>query len=422
MTTRKLAIDGGTPAITRPLPPMYPGGMRIGAEEEAQVLEVLRSKRLFRYYGPNAGVSKAAELEQRFAEHMGSVHALALTSGSASLICGLVALGIGPGDEVIVPAYTWIASASAVLAAGAVPVLAEVDESLTLDPADVEQKITPHTKAILPVHMRGAPCAMDVLMDLAERRNLKVLEDTAQAAGASFQGRRLGSIGHAGAFSLQFNKIMTSGEGGMLITNDQEVYVRAVMYHDVVGGMRNKVPTERILPGVNFRMSELQAAVALAQLNRLDGLLSDMRRNHSQLRAAIAPVAQRKGITFRRANDPVGDACIALIFFLPDTATALRVAEALDAEGVPASTLYEADSSDYHIYPHWAPIMNRRTWTEQGGPWRWHARDVQYHADDCPRSLDLLSRALHVDISPDLSDENLEELAEALNSVLEVLA
>ncbi|HEU0116528.1 MAG TPA: aminotransferase class I/II-fold pyridoxal phosphate-dependent enzyme, partial [Thermomicrobiales bacterium] len=214
----KLAIDGGAPAVTTPLPPMFPGGMRIGPEEEEAVLRVLRSKRLYRYYGPTAEPSRVAELEEAFAPVVGVKHAAAVSSGCASLICGLAGLGVGPGDEVIVPAYTWIATASAVMAVGAVPILAEVDESLTLDSADAERKITRHTKAIVPVHMRGAPSAMDEVLAVARRHDLKVLEDVAQADGGSYHGRRLGGIGDVGAFSLQFNKIITCGEGGMVTT------------------------------------------------------------------------------------------------------------------------------------------------------------------------------------------------------------
>ncbi|HEU5088941.1 MAG TPA: aminotransferase class I/II-fold pyridoxal phosphate-dependent enzyme, partial [Roseiflexaceae bacterium] len=190
----RLAIDGGTPARQRRDPSMYPGGNAIGAEEEQAVIEVIRSKRLFRYYGPNPGPSRAAELEQAFAAHMGASHAVAVTSGTAALMCALMGVGVGPGDEVIVPAYTWIASASAVAMVGAIPILAEVDESLTLDPEDAERKITRRTRAILPVHMRGAPARMDALLDVAARHGLRVIEDAAQANGGSFQGRRLGSI------------------------------------------------------------------------------------------------------------------------------------------------------------------------------------------------------------------------------------
>lgn len=422
MSTAKLAIEGGQPAVRSPLPPMYPGGLRIGHEEEEAVLEVIRSKRLFRYYGPAPGPSKVAQLEQEFAALMGAPYSVAVTSGSASLICALVGLGIGPGDEVIVPAYTWIASASAVVAVGGVPIVAECDDSLTIDPADIERRITPRTKAIIPVHMRGAPCDMDGVMAVARRHGLKVLEDTAQADGASYHGRRLGSIGDAGAFSFQFNKIITCGEGGMVITGDRDVWKRVVMYHDVIGGARNGIPEDEILPGVNYRMTELQGAVMLAQLRRLDGLLADMRRNKAMLRATIEDVAARRGIVFRRENDPAGDAGICLIFYLPDAARAGRVAEALEAEGVNAWLMYRPDQSDYHIYPHWTPIMRQRTWHPNGGPWRWHEGDVQYTPDMCPRTLDLLGRAIHIDVSPDLTSENIEELAEGLNKVLSVMA
>ncbi len=322
----RLAIQGGEPAVRAPLPPMYPGGLRIDEKEEAAVLEVLRSKRLFRYYGPVSGPSKVAELEKRFAEMMGVKYALAVTSGSAALMCGLVALGIGPGDEVIVPAYTWIASAEAVMGVGAVPVVAEVDESLTLDPLDVAQRITPRTKAIMPVHMRGAPSRMDALMALAGEHHLRVLEDVAQADGASYQGKRLGSIGDVGAFSFQFNKIITAGEGGMLITNDPDLYNRAVMVHDVVGGQRNKIPTEQIIPGLNFRMSELQGAVMLVQLERLEGLLQEMRRNKAMLKGAMESAVQKNGIRFRAINDAAGDAAIALIFTVPNAERAGKIA------------------------------------------------------------------------------------------------
>ena len=216
--------EGHVPAKRRPDPPMYPGGMAIDREEEQAVLEVLRTKRLFRYYGPAEGESKVASLEKAFAQFMGAEYAVAVNSGTSALISGLQGLGVGPGDEVIVPAYTWIASAAAVLTVGAIPVIAEVDSSLTLDPEDVRSRITPYTKAIMPVHMRGAPCDMKSILEIAQEHGLKVLEDTAQADGASYGGRRLGSMGDAGCFSLQFNKIITSGEGGMVVTGDEEVW------------------------------------------------------------------------------------------------------------------------------------------------------------------------------------------------------
>ncbi len=420
--TEKLAIHGGMPAKRRPDPPMYPGGMMIDQEEEQEVLEVLRRKRLFRYYGPEPGPSKVDALEQAFAAHMGTRHALAVTSGTAALVCGLQGIGIGPGDEVIVPAYTWIASASAVLAVGAVPIIAEVDETLTLDPADVERKITPYTKAIMPVHMRGAPARMDELLAIARRHGLQVIEDAAQADGGSYRGRRLGSLGDVGCFSLQFNKIITSGEGGMVITDDEQVWKRAVMFHDVIGGLRNKFAEDEILWGINFRMPELLAAVMLAQLRRLDGLLVAMRERKRMLKAGIEAVAQRKGVTFREITDPEGDTAIALIFFVESAATAAKVAEALAAENIGAWVLYHPDRVDYHIYAHWTPILNRRTWTSEGGPWRWARRDIRYSPDMCPRSLNLLGRAVHLDVSPLLMNEDVEETVEGVNRVLEALA
>ena len=418
----RLAVDGGTPARQRPDPPMYPGGMLIDRKEEEAVLEVMRAKRLFRYYGPEEGPSKAAELENAFAAKTGARHALAVTSGTAALICGLQGIGVGPGDEVIMPAYTWIASAEAVLAVGGVPVMAEVDETLTLDPQDVETRITPYTRAIMPVHMRGCPCRMDELMTVARRHGLKVIEDTAQADGGSYQGTRLGSIGDVGCFSLQFNKIITSGEGGMVITNDEAVWKRAVMFHDVAGGRRYRFPENEILWGINFRMPELLAAVALVQLGRLDGLIDAMRARKRMLRAGIEPIARRKGISFQASADPEGDAAVALIFFVDSPPTAARVTEALRAENISAGVMYRPDRVDYHIYTHWAPVMEQRTWTPNGGPWRWAQREIQYSPDMCPRTLDLLGRAVHLDVNPRLTNEDVEETIEGVTRVLDALA
>jgi dTDP-4-amino-4,6-dideoxygalactose transaminase len=394
MTKSTLAIDGGAPAVTQPLPPMYPGGMRIGLEEEQAVLDVLRSKRLFRYYnpdGPDAGASKVEALEQAFAARVGVRHCVAVSSGTASLMGGLAALDVGPGDEVIVPAYTWVATAAAVAALGAVPVLVEVDASLTLDPADVEGKITPRTKAIVAVHMRGGPCRMDEIMALARRHDLSVLEDAAQANGGSYKGRKLGSIGHIGAFSLQFSKVITCGEGG-LITAD---------------GMR--APKDEVLPGVMLRLSELQGAVALAQLGKLDALIADMRRNRAVLKASIAGLAARHGIAFRDEPDPDGDAGVSLIFFMPEIAQARWVSEALAAEGLSAWVIYDGER-DQHVFCDWPPIVNR------------HRGAAAFPREMCPRTLDLLQRAVHLDVSPDLTGAQLEEMADGLHKVLNTLA
>jgi dTDP-4-amino-4,6-dideoxygalactose transaminase len=420
-TTRsgRLAIDGGPAAVTQPIPPMYPGGMRIDEAEEWAVLEVLRTKRLFRYYGPQPGPSKVAELEEAFAQYMGTRYALAVASGTTALTSALAGLGVGPGDEVIVPAYTWISTAASVIAMGAVPVIAEVDESLTLEPRDFEAKISEYTKAVIPVHMRGTPCAMDAIMDVARRHRVSVVEDTAQANGASYHGRRLGSIGDAGIFSLQFNKIMTAGEGGMVVTDDETQHERETMYHDVAASQRSKIPQDRTIIGINCRLSELQGAVALVQLAKLDRMLADSRRQKRALKRSIADAVESKTAGFRKINDE-GEAAISLVFYMDSPDTARYVARALDAEGVGASVLFDPDRSDYHVYYHWSPILRKRYWGDQG-PWVWAQREVSYSPDMCPRTLDLLGRAVHINVSPDLTDRNVEEMAEGINKVLDSL-
>lgn len=258
-------------------------------------------------------------------------------------------------------------------------------------------------------------------MDLAQRRGLKVLEDVAQAVGGSFCGQRLGSIGDVGAFSFQFNKIITCGEGGIAITKEAELCQRIVMYHDVVGGLRNEAPEEKILNGLNFRMSELHGAIMLVQLRRLQGLLTDMRQCKAALKCIIEDVAKRAGVSFRAVNDAKGDTATSLVFFAPTADGAVRIAAALRAEGAKALVVYEASRVDYHVYPHWTPVMEKRVWSENGGPWRWHDGEVVYSQDMCPRSLDLLSRAVHLDISPDMSCWNIEELGGAVVKVLDAL-
>jgi len=417
----QLAIAGGIPAIGYPLPQMYPGGLRIGKEEEDAVIAVLRSKRLFRYYGPEQGPSQVDALEQAFAARIGTTYSVAVASGTAALICALASLAVGPKDEVIIPGYTWIATACAVLAVGAVPILVEVDESLTVDPLDVERKITKQTKAIIAVHMRGAPCAMEKLQQIATKHNLKIIEDVAQAIGGSYYGRPLGSIGDVGTFSLQYNKIITSGEGGLVTTCDQAVYQRVLMYQDFGSGLRNNIPPDEILVGVDFRMSELQGAVAAVQLTRLDALLGAMRQRKAMLKEHIADEAQRKGITFRTVNDKDGDTAIALVFYLPTMEQAGFVAQALSREGVKAYTLYSPDFTDYHVYRYWTPILTKKSWSTNGSPWQWHEGEVSYTTNTCPRTLDLLGRAVHIDISPELTERNVKDMGIALNKVLSTL-
>lgn len=422
------------PRVGGPVPRALPGALRAGEAEEREaveaVREVMRSKRLFRYGGVSGNPlegSRARRLERSFAAKVGSAHALAVNSGTSALVCGLAGMGIGPGDEVIVPAYTWFSTASAVLAVGAVPVVAEVDRSLTLDPRDARSKVSPHTRALIAVHMRGAPAAMDRLEELAREHELSLLEDAAQAAGASFHGRRLGSIGRAGAYSFHMAKIIAAGEGGMLVTDEPDLYRRAAMYHDSAAMPHLGVRAEEWLPGVNLRMSELHAAVAQVQLDRLDGLLADMRARRSMLEGLIGERLRARGACLRTSHDPEGDAAIASVFFLPDHRRTERVVSALADERVPATRLYRGgrhlpyDYVDLHCYPFWAPLLRKRTWSSAGGPWRWHPREVEYAEEACPATVELLSRAVHVDVSPDLTERQVSEMATAIVDTVESL-
>jgi dTDP-4-amino-4,6-dideoxygalactose transaminase len=408
--------------------------VRLGEPEQEAAAEaareVIRSKRLYRAGGVSTKVlehSQVAEFERSFARRMEAEHALAVNSGTSALVCGLAALGIGPGDEVIVPAYTWVSTAGAVVAVGAVPVIAEVDDSLNIDPEDASAKITPQTRAVIPVHMRGAPARMDALMELAGVRGLRVLEDAAQAVGGSFRGRRLGTIGDAGAYSFGQHKIITAGEGGMLVSGDAAVHRRATMYSDSACPPNAGVTADEWLPGLNLRMSELHGAVLSVQLDRLDALIADMRSRKGRLRELVAGKLEARGVRLRTINDPEGDASIALIFFLPDHGRTEEVVSALADEGVPASRLYlemrdlPHDYIDLHAYPAWAPILRKRTWTAEGGPWRWHPGPVEYGADDCPVTMDLLRRAVQVAISPELTAAQVEQMGAAIPAVVEKL-
>ena len=417
-----LAINGGPPAKQRRDPPMFPGGMMIDQEEEQAVLETLRSKRLFRFQGPTPGPSQVEEFENEYAAMLGVPYALAVSSGTASLICGLASLGVGPGDEVIIPAYTWASCAAAVMTAGAIPVLAEIDASLTIDPADVERKITPYTKAIMPVHMRGVACRMDEVLAIARNHNLRVIEDGAQAVGGSYHGRRLGSMGDVGCFSLQFHKIITAGEGGIMTTSDHTLLQRAAMFHEVDAARRYGAAEDQSILGLNLRMPELVAAVLRVQLRRLEGLLAAMRQRKRAIIDGITGVCRRKGIVMQDMPDPEGDASVALFLLMPSQALALKVAEALQAENIGAAIPYRPGIVNLHVYPYWTAMMLQHTWSANGGPWRWAQRPISYSVDMCPRSLDLLGRAIHFDVNPLYSEQDVAEIVAGINKVLGALA
>lgn len=422
MVNSKLAIDGGPPVKTTASIPMYPGGLEIGDEEKKLVMEVLDNKYLFRYYGPSDHPSKVRQLEVEFAEKMGTKYGLAVNSCTSALISSLVALGVGPGSEVIVPGYTFFASCASIVAAKAIPIIAEVDDTLTLDPADVEAKITDRTKAIIAVHMRGVPCQMDEIMAIAKKHNVPVVEDVAQACGGSYKGKRLGSFGDINAFSLQYHKIITSGEGGIVLTNDELLYDRAQAYHDTAACWRPDrfgLPRydREVFPGVNFRMSELHGAVALAQLGKLDGLLTKMRHNKARIKSQISDI---DGIKFRRLADPDGDTAICLVLFLPDEATTRKFAPALKAEGVDAGCIFDKGVPDWHVYAHWKMIIDKETATAEGCPYTcayYKGPTPKYSPDMNPNTVDILSKTIHIDIPAQMTDQDCDMIATAIQKV-----
>ncbi len=421
---KKLAIEGGTPAKTTPNPPMFPGGLEIGEEEKKEVLEVLERKYLFRYYGPKEFPSKVNQFEEEFAKRIKVKHVLAVNSCTSALICSLVACGVGPGCEVIVPAYTFFATCASVIAAKAIPIIAEVDKSLTLDPDDFERKITPRTKAVIPVHMRGFPCKMDKIMEIARKHNIKVIEDVAQSCGGSFHGKPLGSFGDCNAFSFQYHKIITAGEGGAVATDDDLLFDRAQEQHDTAACWRpNRFALPRypgeVFPGENYRMSELHGAVLLAQLKKLDGLIARMREHNRRIREGIRDI---KGIEFRENPDPEGDTGISLIFYLPDKEITKKFIEALRAEGIEAGGIYDKGIPDWHIYAHWKHIMDKVTATPEGCPYTcpyYKGPEPKYTEDMCPKTLDYLSRAVHIDIPPQLTFEDDDMIVEGIRKVAE---
>ena len=422
----KLAIEGGPKAKTTPKIPMYPGGLEIGEAEKKEVLEVLDRKYLFRYYGPKEYPSKVAELEKKFTETFGSKYALAVNSCTSALISSLVAVEAGPGSEVIVPGYTFFASCAAIIAAKAVPVICEVDDTLTLDPVDLEKKINENTKAVIAVHMRGVPCDLNRITEICKRRGVKLIEDVAQSCGGSYKGKKLGTFGDIGCFSFQYHKIITAGEGGMCLTDNERLYDRLMAYHDTAACWRpDRFGMPRyegeVFCGVNFRMSELSGAVMLAQFGRLDGILSRMKANKKRIKDQLKEL---KGITFRRLNDEEGDTAISLVFFLNGKEKVKPFVEALKAEGIDAGGIFDNTVPDWHIYAHWKHIMDKVTPTKEGCPYTcpYHkGKPVEYTRDMCPKTLEYLSRSVHLDIPAQLTEEDCDMIVKGIGKVAERL-
>lgn len=382
----------------------------IGAEERQAVLEVIESKSLFRYYGPNL-LDKTVTLEKEFATRMSTNHALAVSSGTAALKVALTALEVGPGDEVIVPSLTFIASIGAVVQLGAIPIFAEVDQSLSIDPDDVKQKINDRTKVIMPVHFSGVACRMDALSDIAQKHQVFILEDCAQSCGASYQGRPVGSWGDFGAYSFQLNKIITAGEGGMVTTNNSDQFERAIRYHDQ-GFLRGEWDEGQIF-GENYRMNELSAAVALEQLRKLDLIVGLMQRRKQLLLEMLSDLP----INLRDIPDMAGDVSNSIAFFLNSKAEAKEFVQLLSAENIACGQPY----SGRVAYETWPQIIGQRTSAPNQFPFRspHYGKTIEYHIGMCPRSEDLVGRSVFIGISPVLPEAEVESIANGVRKVIE---
>jgi 8-amino-3,8-dideoxy-alpha-D-manno-octulosonate transaminase len=326
-----------------------PGFELIGEEERREVLQVIESGVLMRYGFDAArnGQWKSRELEQALATRFGTRHAHVCSSGTASLSTALAACGIGAGDEVILPPFTFVADLETVLLAGAVPVFAEIDQTLCLDPRSVAAAITPKTKAVLAVHMCGAMARVDALADLCRAHHLILIEDVAQAAGASFRGKSLGTFGKVGCFSFDYVKTVTCGEGGAIITDDAQVYDLAQAFtdhgHDHLGADRGADNHPHI--GANYRLSELNAAVGVAQLAKLDRILETQRAHKAVLKEGLSGIRR---LQFRELPDPAGDSATFLSFLLPTEDEARQAAKALGAAGVDGCFYWYDNNWHYH--------------------------------------------------------------------------
>ncbi|HMI63728.1 MAG TPA: DegT/DnrJ/EryC1/StrS family aminotransferase [Puia sp.] len=338
-----------------------PGFELFGPEERKEVNDVLETGILMRYGfdGPRKGIWKSKELEAAICQTIGCKYTQLVSSGTAALTTALTALGIGVGDEVIMPTFTFVASFESVLSVGAVPILADVDETLTLQPDAVRRAITPRTKCVMPVHMCGAMADLDALMQICKEHNLILLEDACQSFGAKYKGKFLGTIGHAGTFSFDFVKTVTCAEGGGIVTNSEDIYTKCDGFsdhgHDHKGVDRGADLHPFI--GYNYRISELHAAVGLAQIRKLDRFLAIQKDNHSRLKAILSTAPE---VSFRTIPDPSGDSNTFLSWFLPTEEIARGVVAELKQQGILAGNFYWFDNN-WHYFRKWDHLLQVKT-------------------------------------------------------------
>ena len=425
-----LAINGGTAVRTTPLPWELPGAHWIGKEEEDLVTRVVRAQSPFRYYGADPQ-HMVDTLEGEFAARLGRKHALAVNCGTQALHICLAAMGVGPGDEVIVPGYMWVSCLSAVVRLGAIPRLADIDDTFCICPKDLEAKINDRTKAILYVNMSGAPGHIDQVQKIAKARGVLLLEDCAQAAGASLHGKASGTFGDMSIFSFQQNKNMTAGEGGLIVCDDEHLFKRAFAVHDL-GYARTAAgrldPSEEAyqLWGVGARMSELAGAMALAQLRKLDRITGAMRAAKWKIRKRLEALP---GLSFRNVLDPAGDSGPFLLMLFRDSATADRVIAAVQAEGVkgPEGSMACVTLKQWglHWYFNVPSLIHKRAISPDGFPWSHAANafheDIAYTRGTLPVCDDYHDRGALLAIASCLTDKDVDDIATAFEKVAAVM-
>lgn len=410
----KLAIDGGTPVRRQPLASRNWGPQYYDSAEQGHLNDVLESRNPFRWNNP-PDKSKVAQFERAVAARMQTQYALGVTSGTAALHVAMAALGIGPGDEVILPAWTWYSCYTAVVQAGALPVFAEIDESFNIDPADIEHRITPQTKAIMAVHLQGNPADLDRIFEVARKHRVKVLEDASQSVGASYKGRPLGSMGDIGIFSLQQSKTITAGEGGCVITNDPALFERACRFHDV-GTVRRGMP-EKVgwIPGLNYRMNEFTGGVLLAQIRKLDTIIGGVRANAARVYAGVRDLP---GAKFRHLPDPAGELGTGVFIGFRNKDQRERYVAAMKAEGVPV-----IPPNGSIVLPI-VPEIEQKVTVTSGWPsfTTPRGRAIRYGKDCCPRTIDILGRFAGVMMGPKYTTADTADAVAAVRKVYPTIA
>jgi dTDP-4-amino-4,6-dideoxygalactose transaminase len=422
----RLALEGGAPVRTAPLPLEFPGMHYLDEREIEAVVRVLKSRSLFRYYGIDLQ-GEVAAFEKEFAQFIGVEHALAVTSGSAALQTALSALAVGPGQEVIIPAYLWVAVVAAVVNLGAIPVLADIDDTFTLDPRDVERRITPRTAGIIAVHMSGAPADAPRLLAIARQRGLFLLEDCAQCAGGSVGGKKVGGFGDMGVFSFQMNKNMSSGEGGCVVTNDLRLYQRTVAAHDNgyardANGRAIYDNLDLCLWGRGCRLDEMRGAILRVQLQKLPTIIRHMRESKYRIRRGLEGFSQ---VHLRRIVDPEGDTGCFLILILDSASEAQRVQQALRAEGIATSSqgITDVVMTDWglHIYSNIVSLVSKTSTDRKGFPWSLaenRESKASYAKGTCPFADSLFARSILLTIPSCLTREDEDDILHAFRKVL----